>query len=428
MRIIRTPTLFSALALFVIGTQLCVANALAKHDRDAMMRAIVEGWRESREVDGFLPYGFDFLSGQRTDDPTSSGYILRQAGTFWGWIRYYRYSADPRDREPTRDALALLGQHSLPIGKSRLQAWFEATRILSVPAGRLTLTSALQRLGLLYDPVGPGKVVSADGQYATAWSGATALALLTELAYRQATGDDGFAALRAAWRDGLLALRIPGGGFRESPASIEDSDYFNGEAWLALAVYADVFRDDEAVSRVLDDLDHHLMERYARKPSSTFFQWGAMAAAQRWRTTHDARFVEYLKHQADVFTQRFSRQIEEHDNACAPMEGLAVMQGVFMESGEERSDLAVRVAGLLDREAAKLPKFQLQRGQTQMTFGGGATLVAPRLADFPGAFLFDAHRPVTRVDAALHCLSALMLMNDNEQRAWDHVRGTPTKQ
>ena len=393
-----------------------------------MKRAIVEGWRETRESNGWVPYGFDFLKGERTDEPNAPGYILRQAATFWAWVRYYRHSGDLRDLEPTREALTLLDRHSLPIGKSRFQAGLEATRILSVPAGRLTLTTALKKLGLLYDPSGAGKVVSADGQYATVWLGATALALLTELAYRQASGDDSFAGIRAAWRDGLLALRIPGGGFRESPVSIDDSDYFNGEAWLALAVYANLFREDEIVSRALVDLDQYVMGHYERNWSTTFYQWGAMAAAQRWRTTGDARYVEYLQQQTDVFLQRFSGRIGENLNACAPMEGLAITQGVLMELGREQSDLAQRVAAMLDRETMKLPRFQIRPGQKQLPLGGDAMLYAPRLADFAGALLFDAQRPVVRVDGAQHCLSALMIVDENERRAWPRRPRTPAKQ
>lgn len=411
---LRLTTALAALTLFAVAHS-CFAEALVKAQRDAMMRDIVDAWMVTQDADGFLPYGFDFLTGRRTDDPKSGGYMIRQAGALWGWARYYGYSGDARYREPIRRGLAALAQHSLPIGKSRAQAWLEQTRVLWLPAGRLTLKSALRSLGLLYDATGAGKVVSANGDYATAWSGTTALALLVELEYRRVTHDDRFAPFRTAWRDGLLALRIPGGGFRESPTSIDDSDFFNGEAWLALAVYADTERNDRVVIDMLADLDARLMRRYAEHPSSTFYQWGAMAAAQRWRTTGDPQFLDYLKQQAEVFTERFGRQIDEDDNACAPMEGLAVTQGAFVESGEGSSALAQRVVALLDREAAKLPSLQIQRGQTQMKLGGEAILTAPHLAEFAGSFLWTRKRPETRVDFAQHCLSALMMIEDNER-------------
>jgi hypothetical protein len=59
-------------------------------------------------------------------------------------------------------------------------------------------------------------------------AGTVALALLAELVYANASGDNRFADLRSAWLQGLLSLRIPGGGFRQTPVSIDDADYYNG--------------------------------------------------------------------------------------------------------------------------------------------------------------------------------------------------------
>jgi hypothetical protein len=42
--------------------------------------------------------------------------------------------------------------------------------------------------------------------------------------------------------------------------------------------------------------------------------------------------------------------------------------------------------------------------------GGEARLRAPRMAEFPGAFLAGLYQPSTRVDAAQHCLSAMIMV------------------
>jgi hypothetical protein len=393
------------------------AEPIGPADRHTIMLRIAEHWRETQGAEGFLPYGFDFLTGRATDDPTSRGYIVRQAGAFHAWAKYYDTSRDDRYREPLRRGIAALAQRSLPIGKAAAQEWIEATRILAVPAGRLTLATALRKSGLLYEPAGAGKVVSADGEYSGAWAGTTALALLAELTYSHASGDNGFELVRSAWRDGLLVLRIPGGGFRESPTSIDESDYFNGEAWLALAVYAHLYRDDELVRRALSEVEPVLMQRYSERPSNEFYLWGAMAAAQRWKTTSDPRFVAYLKRQSEVFTDRFARQLDPSANNCGAMEGLAAALRVLDESAAQQGELAKRVRVLLSREANKVPDLQIQPGQTQMTLGGGATLNAPHLARFGGAFLAGLFEPMTRVDAAQHCLSALMMIDEGERLA-----------
>ena len=409
------------------GSRASAADVPASAERREIMRLVAENWRETQGADGFLPYGFDFLEDRATDHPTSAGYIIREAGTFHVWAKYFRFSGDDRYRDSLRRGIAALGKRSIPVGKSRTQEWLEATRILSVPAGRRTLRSALEKFGLLYRPDGTGKLVSADGQYSGTWAGATALALLAELTYSQASGDNRFAELGSAWRDGLLALRIPGGGFRESATSIDESDYDTGEAWLALAVYADLHRDDRRLRDALADIDRTLMKRYAEDHSTWFYSWGAMAAAQRWRTTADPIFLDFLKRQAEFFVVRFERQPGVDDNNCGQMEGLAAALGVMNESGDRGSDVALRVRAQLSREATKFRRLQIPVGRTQLALGGQSYLVAPSLARFGGAFLSGLFEPVTRIDAAAHCLSALMLM-DEADRARPAAASAPTRQ
>lgn len=410
------------------GSQTSAADPPTSAERQAIMRLVAENWRETQGPDGFLPYGFDFLEDRATDHPMSAGYIVREAGTFHVWAKYYRFSGDDRYRDSLRRGIAAFGKRSIPIGKSRTQEWLEATRMLSVPAGRLTLRAALEKFGLLYRPRGAGKLVSADGQYSGTWAGATAFALLAELTYWQASGDNRFAELRSAWRDGLLALRIPGRGFRESATSIDESDYDTGEAWLALAVYADLHRDDRQLRQALADIDRTLVKRYTEDHSTWFYSWGAMAAAQRWRTTADPIFLHFLTRQAEFFVVRFEQQPGmDDDNNCGQMEGLATALGVMTESGDGGSNLALRVRAHLSREATKFQRLQIPPGRTQLTLGGRSYLVAPSLARFGGAFRSGLFEPVTRIDAAAHCLSALMLM-DEAVRARPGTVPAPIKQ
>lgn len=96
-------------------------------------------------------------------------------------------------------ALTRFGELSLPIGKSSLQSVIEHTSLLALPVGRDKLRAGLERFGLLYRSSGDGKVISLDGGYGSAFTGATAAALLAELQYYQATADGRVGQLRAAW-------------------------------------------------------------------------------------------------------------------------------------------------------------------------------------------------------------------------------------
>ena len=401
-------------SVFVAALLPCVAWAAATTsaiDHAAIMRLTVDGLIASQSAEGLFPYGFDFLSDKAMEpEHASASNLIRQAGTVAALATYYRYTRDARLQEPLQRSLAALGRHSLPIGKAPLQGWIERTRVLSLPFARWKLMSALRRFGLLYETAGDGKVVSPDGNYGSALAGTVALSLLAELRYSDTARDDRFAQMRTAWLNGLLSLRIPGKGFRQTPTSIDESDYFNGEGWLALAVYGDLHRTDARVSAELADLDAVLMRHYSRDPSPSFYHWGAMAAAQRFGTTGDVRFLGFLREQSDVFFARMQKRRSDDANHCASMEGTAATLGVLNRSGEGSTARALRASHWLSEQAARLPRLQIQPGQTDMSMGGEATLHAPSMARFPGAFLFGTFEPKTRVDNAQHCLSAMIMI------------------
>jgi hypothetical protein len=334
---------------------------------------------------------------------------VRQALATYAWAQYFWYSGDRRVQEPIQRSLSALGRRSLPLGKSRVQHWIEQTRILSLPVARWKLTRALESLGLLYKPEGSGRVVSPDGRYGTAVAGATAIALLAELAYSRASDDHQYANLRSAWLDALISLRIPGAGFRQTPDSIDQEDYFNGEAWLALAVYCDHHRGDSRCG-LLSDVDEVLMARYSARPTFEFYHWGAMSAAQRFKTTGDTRFVAFVQQQGNFFSRRLESPLFADANRCAPMEGVAAALAVLRQAGTDYATLAGRMRAWLSREADKLPRLQIQEGQNRLLLGGDAVLTAPRLAAFRGAFLLGLYTPSVQIDAAAHCMGAMLMI------------------
>jgi hypothetical protein len=252
--------------------------------------------------------------------------------------------------------------------------------------------------------------VSPNGKYGTAVTGATAIALLAELAYSRASGDQQFASLRSAWLDGLISLRIPGGAFKQTPDSIDqDDDYSNGEAWLALAAYCEQHRDDDRCG-ILSDLDTALTARYSAKPTAEFYHWGSMAAAQRFKTTGDTRFLAFMQQQGNFFFNRFPPRQLAATNTCASMEGVAAALAVLGPAGAEYAVLAARMRAWLSSEADKLPRLQIQEGQNRLLLGGNAFLIAPRLGAFRGNFLLGLYTPSVQVDATAHCMAAMVVI------------------
>lgn len=405
-RYLAAGTLASAIVLYA-----SVSAASPAIDYAGIMRLTVDGWVASQSTGGLFPYGFDFRADRPLEpDRVSPSNLIRQTGTAFALAEYYRYTRDTRLQEPIQRALSAFGRHSLPVGKSQAQYWVERTHVLSLPFARWKLLYTLEHLGLLYEKVGDGKVISPDGNYTGALAGTVALALLAELVYADASGDNRFAELRMAWLQGLLSLQIPGGGFRRTPTLIDDSVYYNGEGWLALAVYSDLHRDDAKAAAALAELDQAMMERYSRHPDPSFYHWGAMAAAQRFTTTRDPRFLAFLQNQAEYFLDQFPGRHNSKGNYCADMEGLAATLAVLDRTGKGNTYLAGQIRDWLSNETTKLPRLQIQPGQAGMALVGEAPLRAPRMLEFPGAFLLGLNQPITRVDAAQHCLSAMTMI------------------
>lgn len=387
------------------------SGPVSADDRERM-RLAVEQLRESQLPSGLIPYQFNFLEDRSSEaDEIPFANLARQAGTAASLAVYARQTGHERTLASIRSTLEAFGRLSLPIGKGHVQSALEGTRLLSLPFLRVTLRRTLNRLGLVYDASGDGKVLSPDGDYENAWLGTTALALLTEIHYFLASGDDSFAELRRAWLRGLLALRVPGRGFRELPHVLNESPYANGEAWLAIAHYVEASKNDQAATSTLEDIDDYLIDKYSRHFSPRFYQWGTMAAAVRAKSTSDPKFLQFIEDQAKTYLDRIPPEETADFNSCAGIEGLATAAGVMEARGAGDQALLERIKDRIALEMAKNRSLQIQPGQERLDLGGGAYLWSPRLPEYAGAFLNARYSPVTRIDTSAHCLSALLIMD-----------------
>jgi len=362
---------------------------------------------------GLLDFDIDFLAdqgaGSGDTDAERTAFIARQADAAYVLAKYLVWSKDTSVSAAVQRLIAAFGSLSLPVAKSTTQRWLESTRILSTPIGRYKLRSILEQLGLLYQPNGQGRLLSYEGGYATAWAGGTALALVAELEYFRATGDDRFTGLRSSWLAGLLTLHVPGRGFREYPGSIEEQAYANGETWLALATYAALFPADETTGALLSRYDDYVMEKYSAEPDRQFYSWGTMAAVQRLATTSGSKFVEFIAAQADHFVDQEFPAAQRRENTCALVEGLAAAAAELAKHGGDRV-LLRRLTTRIDREMTKNQALQIPTGTIQLDYSGGTFFRSTRLAEYAGAYLSGGGNLYARIDITAHCFSALMEM------------------
>jgi hypothetical protein len=393
-----------AVALLLFAFDEC--TFARSNDYSESINLAVNRWLAVQKSSGFMPYGFDFLKDEESEPRTmSAANLTRQTGTAAVLADYYALTKDQRMRPVIQRLLSAFGRYSLPVGKNRVQTLVEMTHLLSMPFGRYKIHSALNRFGLLFDKTGSGKVLSPNADYGKAYTGAVALALLTELRYSQTSGDTSFADLRNAWLDGLIGLRIPGDGFRQFPTSIDATPYFDGQAWLALAEYHRAFPQDRRVSELLTDVDVSLMKKYGAFKID-FFHWGTMAAAARYADTKDKRFLDFIKVQTGAFLDRKKDHFDNSNN-CATVEGIADGIGALFSAGEGGSELAKRAMGWISPEMQKAKQLQIQPGQKELVFSN-ARIIVPRMQEFSGSFRGGVYVANTQVDFTAHCVSAMV--------------------
>jgi hypothetical protein len=340
-------------------------------DRDevAIRAYLAAGYISSAQLpDGTFAYEYDFVEGRFLDKNS----IVRQAGAGFALAEYLNRSRRMEFRSSVERAISAFAAASIAFDK--------------------------------------GLLVTVDGKLSEAKTGATALALLAELNYFAATGDERFAATRRGWLCALGVLQRTTGGFAAGPANETESPYFNGESWLALAEFVRLFPGDETARAALEKADPYLMRRYSENPDGSFFHWGMMAAATRFETSADERFLDFIAGQAEVYLSKLRPKLKKNSNSGSAVEGLAAGATALAKGGRGSGRLYRRILLRLVRELEKSCEMQILRGQETITVLD-KLITLPTGIDFAGAFLNGRRQPQTRIDITQHCLSALLKYN-----------------
>ncbi len=354
--------LIGGLTLTIVPVRAEISSEVAE-DR---IRLAAKHLLKVQRSDGLLNYQYDFIKGRWRNQNN----IIRQTGAGFALAEY-----------------------------------FKATRNDEVKGGLIRALKAYESLSIAF---GPGLVVAAGGQLSLAKTGATALALLTELFCFEATRDPQFDGLRQGWFRALQALHLKGRGFMKGPRNFEDSSYYNGEVWLALAHYARLFGTDGKAQEILEDVDASFIERYTEEPHIGFYHWGTMAAVVRFESTGAKRYLDFIRGQTTAFLDRLRPAVKPQSNACYSVEGLSAAATVIGRQSHGDSSLRKRLLQRIEAEIRKSLSFQIMPGQSRLEFGGSRVLYSDDLKNFVGAFVDGLFRPRARIDSTQHCLSALL--------------------
>ncbi len=413
---IHCVSIKQALAACVMSIGITLSAACAADDKALRLAAsqLVAAQLES----GLFDFDFDFATGTGRGAGTTQNqqmvFIVRQAVAAYALAKYYHHTGDQTVRAATMRAIEALSERSVPIGDGRIQRWIEASGLYDIPWGRRTLARVLDGMGLLYRRDGPGRLLAFDGDYETAWAGGTALALLAELHYAMATGDQRFAPLRRSWLAGLMALHVDGAGFREYPGTIDESPLAHGEIWLALSFLPS--DDAEALGSRLQRIDRYMQSTYAAAPTLQFFHWGMMAAAQRGAALDRARSMPLVESMTRHVLDTVPAALVTEENTCTIVEGLAAVAQILRREPQRDFGLLDQIDERITIEMAKNLSMQIMPGQPDVTRADGARLQIPATLKAAGSFVAMRTRPFIRVDYTGHCISALIELEQKGSR------------
>ncbi|MBL8702891.1 MAG: hypothetical protein JNK67_31200 [Alphaproteobacteria bacterium] len=393
----------------MLGVWLATIGIARADDAQALQLAIRQLVAAQHES-GLFRFGFDFANGTAHETGTTKNEktttIVRQAVGAYGLAKYYLHTGDAGVRPTIERAIEALAARSIPVSPGGVPAWMQRAGLFDIPWGRRTLTWLLSGLGLLHGTEGAGRLVAADGGLDTAWVGGTAMALLAELHYARASGDERFASWRRAWLDGIMALYVEGAGFREFAGSIDETPLSNAEAWLALSFLPPA--EAASLGDRLARLDRYMVGTYTAAPTLHMVHWGTMAAAQRGDAIDARAARDLVESVADHVLRTIPAERVLDENTCVLVEGFAAMDQVFRRAPPHDGELAARIEARIALEMTKNLALQIVPGQAEVERSDGRRLPIPDDARAAGAFIAMRSRPVIRVDYTAHCISALI--------------------
>ncbi len=361
----------------------------------------------SQLVSGFYPYDFNFVNGEVTPMSNIQGVnLVRQTGVAFALAEYLKYFNNASVKTSLDHFLTKSSNRSLPISKGYIQSILERSGFYYHWLIVKKLRKPLYVFGLLFDDTGYGRVVSVEEDYERAWPGATALTLSAATKYFSITGDTRFNEMIQRWKDGLIALKVPERGFREAPHYLTESDYVNGEAWLALAEYSAVFSEDKDTQKFLIELEDYLFELYGDGSRRQFFHWGMMAAIVRANEISDSRLDDFIHQLTKSYIDSKEGEELPTDNSCAAVEGLASYVSYMNSHNRGQEALVLRARAYIARLMEINRRLQIGPHFIKILPTGEA--FALQLNNYQGAFIKSLQEPLMQVDYTQHCLNALL--------------------
>ncbi len=209
----------------------------------------------------------------------------------------------------------------------------------------------------------------------------------------------------------IMAMRLPGKGFRGSfylnaDQTETESDFYNGEALLALTYYYQ-YNPDEKVKKNIDESVEYFDKFYSADWNNNFYLWGMAALKNLYLIEPKESYYKFVKDYTDWRILGYKDKRNTDRNVCAYLEGIVSAFSVIQtkpgdtESYLEEINFWLNQSRNLQIKKGDKMSVQINKAKTKKV-----ALKNPNKSI--GGFLTSLSEPVQRIDFTQHCLNSFM--------------------
>ncbi len=246
-------------------------------------------------------------------------------------------------------------------------------------------------------------------------TGATSLVLLglIDLTEKYPDLKNKYQDIMTGYLNFILAMKKETKGFRKGyylnkEQSDIESDFYNGEALLALSRYYKQ-TNDSTVKNTIDDAFEYFYDFYKKEWNNNFYLWGMAAIKELYSLDPQEKYFKFVKEYTNWRIADYKSKRDKINNKCAYLEGVVSAYSILEQNitEEEKTFYMEEInfwlnqsKGLQIKKGDKL-KIQLNKKTSKKL-----KLIKPEKAI--GGFLTKTTEPVQRIDYTQHCLSSFL--------------------
>ncbi len=205
------------------------------------------------------------------------------------------------------------------------------------------------------------------------------------------------------YKNFLLAMRIKDAGFMTSFANgnvnnKQESAFFNGEAFLAMALYYK-FNNDEKILNEIISVWPYFRDLYGKNFDGNFYLWGMLALKELYYVVDMNEILKFTTLYSRSRVKKFTRLKSSDKSYCPFLEGISAANFILKD---DKSEFADTFRQELDFWLQKTSIFQILSEEFY-------EFKIKNLRNSKGGFVSAISDPTLRIDNTQHCLNAYLI-------------------